>query len=147
MTVVDSHTASRVLLRDAGLRVTSLLLSALDLVEANPHATADLIFGRLQEQHDGTSIQATYNVLNDLHGAGLLRRIEPAGSPARFERRVADNHHHLICRTCGELHDIDCAVGEAPCLIPSDSHGFVLDEAEVVYWGLSPSCQTTTTNN
>ena len=100
-----------------------------------------------KKKHEGTSIQATYNVLNDLHGAGLLRRIEPAGSPARFERRIDDNHHHLICRSCGDLHDIDCVVGEAPCLVPSDSHGFVLDEAEVVYWGLCPNCQTTTTNN
>jgi len=144
MTLAHTPADSRDLLRSAGLRVTNLRLSALDLVEANPHATADLIFGELQQQHEGTSIQATYNVLNDLHGAGLLRRIEPAGSPARFERRIDDNHHHLICRNCGDLRDIDCAVGEAPCLAPSDTHGFILDEAEVVYWGLCPSCQTTT---
>lgn len=144
MTTSKTDSSKRSLLRGAGLRVTELRLTALDLVEAHPHATADLIFGDLQKQHRGTSIQATYNVLNDLHGAGLLRRIEPAGSPARYERRIGDNHHHLICRTCGELQDIDCVTGEAPCLVPSDSHGFVLDEAEVVFWGLCPKCQTTT---
>ncbi len=146
MPTTPADTDSRALLRDAGLRITGLRLSALDLVEAHPHATVDHIFSNLQMKHAGTSIQATYNVLNDLHGAGLLRRIEPAGSPARFERRIGDNHHHLICRSCGELHDIDCAVGEAPCLVPSDSHDFILDEAEVVFWGLCPKCQTTTTN-
>lgn len=147
MPSAPADTAARELLRDAGLRITALRLSALDLVKDNPHSTAEFIFGDLQKKHEGTSIQATYNVLNDLHGAGLLRRIEPAGSPARFERRIDDNHHHLICRSCGDLQDIDCVTGEAPCLVPSDSHGFVLDEAEVVFWGLCPECQTTTTNN
>lgn len=145
MTDVLPETAAA--LRSAGLRVTDLRATTFEMLEQMPHATAEMVFASLVEQHEGTSIQATYNVLTDLHGAGLIRRIEPAGSPARYERRVGDNHHHLVCRVCNELHDIDCTVGAAPCLTPSDTHGFVIDEAEVVFWGVCPNCQTDPTNN
>lgn len=141
--MLQSPTAptAEVLLRDVGLRVTGMRITALDALASMPHSTVDAVFEVLRAQHPGTSIQATYNVLGDLHQAGLLRRIEPAGSAARFERRIDDNHHHVVCRSCGEVSDVDCAVGAAPCLTPSNNHGFILDEAEVVFWGLCPSCQ------
>lgn len=132
-------------LRAAGLRVTAPRLAVLAvLAEATDHPDVDDITGRVRTRLGSVSVQAVYDVLDALTGAGLVRRIEPAGSPARFEARVGDNHHHLVCRSCGNATDVDCAVGLRPCLEPSDLAGFVIDEAEVTYWGLCPACQTTT---
>ncbi|MFD1859542.1 transcriptional repressor [Aeromicrobium camelliae] len=127
-------------LQAAGLRVTTPRLTVLDAVARHPHSPADTVFQVVRTTLPGTSVQAVYNVLGDLTEAGLLRRIEPAGSPARYERRVGDNHHHLVCRVCGAVEDIDCAVGPAPCLTPSQTHGFAIDEAEITFWGLCPTC-------
>ncbi len=131
-------------LQAAGLRVTTGRLTVLGVVARQPHTHADAVFRAVRETLPGTSVQAVYNVLGDLTRAGLLRRIEPAGSPALYERRVGDNHHHLVCRSCGAIEDVDCAVGEAPCLTPSRSHGFAIDEAEVTFWGLCPACSAST---
>ncbi len=128
-------------LRTAGLRVTRPRLSVLDVLSACPHADADAIVAAARAQHPTISPQAVYGVLKALVGSGLARRIEPAGAPALFELRVGDNHHHLVCRGCGVVADVDCAVGEAPCLTPSDPAGFVVDEAEVVFWGLCAGCR------
>jgi Fur family ferric uptake transcriptional regulator len=111
------------------------------VTESHDHPDAEAIAGRARARLGTLSTQAVYDTLHALTGAGLLRRIEPAGSPARFESRVADNHHHIICRACGIARDIDCARGSAPCLDPSDFGGFVVDEAEVTFWGLCPDCQ------
>ena len=129
-------------LRSAGLRATSprvAVLSVLD--ESTDHPDVDAILQRARARLGTVSIQAVYDVLDALARAGLVRRVEPAGSPARFEARVGDNHHHLVCRRCGVAVDVDCAVGRRPCLAPSDPAGFVIDEAEVTYWGLCPACQ------
>lgn len=139
--VPGTRPAAESVLREAGLRVTSLRLEALRQMDRLPHATADEVLEALRSEMPGTSVQSVYNVLSDLTGAGLLRRIEPANSAARFERRVGDNHHHLVCRSCGAIEDVDCAVGAAPCLVPSATHGFVIDEAEVTFWGTCPACQ------
>ena len=128
-------------LRDAGLQVTGQRLAAYDEVVRRPHSDVDTIAAGVREAIGSVSTQAVYDGLNALTAAGLLRRIEPAGSPARFETRVGDNHHHLVCRTCGALVDVDCAVGETPCLEPSDPAGYSVDEAEVIYWGQCPTCQ------
>jgi Fur family ferric uptake transcriptional regulator len=128
------------LLRDASLRVTRPRVAVLSAVHANPHADTDAIVGVVREDIGQVSTQAVYDVLRALTSAGLLRRIQPAGSVARYESRVGDNHHHLVCRSCGTILDVDCAVGEAPCLTPSAAHGFAVDEAEVVYLGLCPDC-------
>ena len=128
-------------LRDASLRVTRPRVAVLSAVHANPHADTDAIVGVVREELGQVSTQAVYDVLAACVDAGLVRRIEPAGHPARFERRVADNHHHVVCRRCGATSDVDCVVGAAPCLAPSDAHGFAVDEAEVVFWGLCPACQ------
>ena len=128
-------------LRDAGLQVTGQRLAAYDEVVRRPHSDVDTIAAGVREAIGSVSTQAVYDGLNALTAAGLLRRIEPAGSPARFETRVGDNHHHLVCRTCGALVDVDCAVGETPCLEPSDPAGYSVDEAEVIYWGQCPACQ------
>lgn len=114
----------------------------LDAVHAHPHADTDTIFGAVRADLTGVSRQAVYDVLHALTAAGLVRRIQPSGSSARYEARVADNHHHLICRSCGLIVDVDCAVGETPCLNAADDNGFQLDEAEVIYWGLCPDCST-----
>lgn len=131
-------------LRAADLRVTRPRLAVLEAVYANPHADTESIFAAVRVGLPDVSRQAVYDVLAALTGAGLVRRIQPSGSVARYESRVGDNHHHVVCRSCGDITDIDCAVGEAPCLTPSDPHGaldgFVLDEAEVIYWGLCPEC-------
>ena len=127
-------------LRVAGLRVTHPRVSVLDVLAAHPHADADAIVTGARAQHPSLSPQAVYGVLKALVSAGLARRIEPAGAPALFELRVGDNHHHLVCRACGAVVDVDCAVGAAPCLAPSDAAGFVVDEAEVVFWGLCRDC-------
>ena len=128
------------LLRGASLRVTRPRVAVLNAVYAHPHADTNSILGVVREELGDVSQQAVYDVLNALTGARLVRRITPPGSVARYESRVGDNHHHVVCRSCGVIADVDCAVGEAPCLAPSDAHGFVIDEAEVVYWGVCPAC-------
>ena len=128
------------LLRGASLRVTRPRVAVLNAVYAHPHADTNSILGVVREQLGDVSQQAVYDVLNALTGARLVRRVTPPGSVARYESRVGDNHHHVVCRSCGVIADVDCAVGEAPCLAPSDAHGFVIDEAEVVYWGVCPVC-------
>lgn len=129
------------LLRSRGLRVTRPRLAVLDVLAAGGHLEVEEITRRVRARLESVSTQAVYDVLGALSRAGLSRRIEPAGSPARFEARVGDNHHHVVCRGCGEIADIDCAVGAAPCLDPSTAHGFQVDEAEVTFWGLCPGCQ------
>ncbi|SDM30132.1 Fur family transcriptional regulator [Allokutzneria albata] len=135
------------MLRGADLRVTRPRLAVLSAVHAHPHADTDSIISLVREDLGAVSHQAVYDVLRALTTAGLLRRIEPQGSVARYEARVGDNHHHVVCRSCGVIADVDCAVGAAPCLSASDHHGFVIDEAEVIYWGLCPDCSTTTTTS
>jgi Fur family transcriptional regulator, stress-responsive regulator len=129
-------------LRDAGLRVTGPRLAVLAALAAHPHADTDTLAEAARVELGAVSTQAVYDVLRALTDARLVRRIEPAGSPARFELRVGDNHHHVVCRRCGTIADVDCAVGERPCLDASETHGFVIDEAEVTYWGLCPACST-----
>jgi Fur family ferric uptake transcriptional regulator len=128
------------------LRVTRPRLAVLEAVYAHPHADTETIFSAVRGGLPDVSRQAVYDVLGALTTVGLVRRIQPAGMVARYESRVGDNHHHVVCRTCGVIADVDCAVGDAPCLTPSDDEkvldGFVLDEAEVVYWGLCPDCST-----
>jgi Fur family transcriptional regulator, stress-responsive regulator len=128
------------LLRDAGLRATRPRVAVLTAVYEHPHADTSSIMGVAREALGDVSVQAVYDVLGALTTAGLVRRIEPAGSVARYESRVGDNHHHVICRSCGSIADVDCAVGHTPCLTASDAHGYSIDEAEVVYWGLCPAC-------
>src|SRR5580698_5687389 len=128
------------MLRGADLRVTRPRVAALAAVFDHPHADTATLIEAVRADLGEVSPQAVYDVLRALTEAGLLRRIEPAGSVARYESRVADNHHHVVCRSCGMIADIDCAVGPAPCLTASDDHGFVIDEAEVTYWGLCPDC-------
>jgi Fur family transcriptional regulator, stress-responsive regulator len=128
------------MLRGAALRVTRPRVAVLSAVHDRPHVDTDSIIGIVRQELGGVSHQAVYDVLRALTAAGLLRRIEPPGSVARYEARVGDNHHHVVCRSCGAIADVDCAVGEAPCLTPSDDHGFVIDEAEVVYRGFCPDC-------
>lgn len=128
------------MLRGSSLRVTRPRLAVLAAVNAHPHVDTESVIGLVRRDLADVSHQAVYNVLRALTGAGLIRRIEPAGSVARYETRVGDNHHHVICRSCGAISDVDCAVDQAPCLTASDDHGFVIDEAEVVYWGLCPEC-------
>jgi Fur family ferric uptake transcriptional regulator len=130
------------LLRRAALRVTTPRVAVLAEVHRHPHADVDQIATAVEQRLGSVSRQAVYDVLRVLAQARLVRRIEPAGSPARFEARVGDNHHHVVCRHCGAISDVDCAVGDAPCLQAADPHGFEIDEAEVTYWGLCPSCRT-----
>ena len=125
-------------LRAAELRVTRPRLAVLAAVHAHPHADTETLIRAVRDED--ISHQAVYDVLRALTTAGLVRRIEPAGSVARYEARVGDNHHHVVCRSCGAVGDVDCAVGDTPCLTASDDAGFVIDEAEVVYWGLCPTC-------
>ena len=133
-------------LRGAGLRVTAARVALLEIVRAGDHLSVDAIASGVRDRIGHISLQAVYDALHALTAAGLLRRIEPAGGQPRFERRVGDNHHHIVCRSCGAVADVDCAVGEAPCLTPSDEHGFSIDEAEVIYWGLCPDCSTARTS-
>jgi Fur family transcriptional regulator, stress-responsive regulator len=130
-------------LRGAGLRVTAARVALLETVRDGAHLDVDAIAVGVRERVGHISLQAVYEALHALAAASLIRRIEPAGSPARFEGRVGDNHHHVVCRSCGLVADVDCATGEVPCLTASESHGFSIDEAEVVYWGLCPDCQAT----
>lgn len=132
------------LLRSAHLRVTRPRVAVLAAVHAHPHADTDVILGAVRRDAGEVSQQAVYDVLRALTAAGLVRRIQPSNSVARYESRVGDNHHHVVCRTCGAIADVDCAVGEIPCLIASDDHGFTIDEAEVIYWGQCPDCAATT---
>lgn len=129
------------MLRDAGLRVTKPREAVLGFLAERPHASADEVFTAIHDRLPSTSVQAVYNVLGDLASNGLARRIEPAGSPARYELRTGDNHHHVVCTSCGAVEDIDCVVGHAPCLTPNVDAGFAITEAEVTYWGLCPACQ------
>ena len=130
------------LLRGAALRVTQPRVAVLAAVHENPHAGTDSIIRIVRGDLGEVSTQAVYDVLRVLTAAGLLRRIEPAGSVARYESRVGDNHHHVVCRSCGDIADVDCDVGDVPCLTASDDHGYTIDEAEVVYWGTCPACST-----
>jgi Fur family transcriptional regulator, stress-responsive regulator len=128
------------LLRGHGLQVTAQRLAVLRAVAAQPHSTADAIETIVRADLGAVSRQAVYDALGTLTERGLLRRIQPAGSPARYEDRVGDNHHHLICRTCNRMVDVDCAVGYTPCLTAADDHAYEIDEAEVIYWGRCPDC-------
>jgi Fur family transcriptional regulator, stress-responsive regulator len=127
-------------LRAAGLRVTAARVALLETVRQGDHLDVEAIASGVRDRVGHVSLQAVYDALHALTAAGLIRRIEPADSPARFEGRVGDNHHHIVCRSCGVVADVDCAVGDTPCLTAADDHGFSIDEAEVVYWGLCPSC-------
>lgn len=127
-------------LRGASLRVTRPRLAVLSAVHDHPHADTDTLIRLVRADLGAVSHQAVYDVLRVLTEAGLLRRIQPAGATARYETRVGDNHHHVVCRSCGTIADVECAVGHSPCLTASENHGFVVDEAEVVYWGTCPGC-------
>ena len=142
MVPADPTVAPTDALRDAGLRVTGPRVAVLRALAAHPHADTDTLAEAARADLGSVSTQAVYDVLRALTDSGLARRIEPAGSPARFEIRVGDNHHHVVCRHCGAITDVDCAVGERPCLAPSEAHGFVIDEAEITFWGLCPDCTT-----
>ena len=138
----EGWTDTATALRSAGLRVTAPRVAVLSEAMAGQHVTAEQIAAGVRARVGPISTQAVYDVLAALTRAGLLRRIEPAGSPTRYETRVGDNHHHVVCRVCGAIADVDCVVGEPPCLSPSDASGFVVDEAEITFWGLCPTCQT-----
>ncbi len=131
------------MLRAAELRVTRPRIAVLSALHSHAHADTDSIIGAVRADLGEVSHQAVYDVLRALTAAGLVRRIQPAGSVARYEARVGDNHHHVVCRSCGVISDVDCAVGEVPCLTAENDQGFVIDEAEVVYWGVCPGCQQT----
>lgn len=133
------------LLREKGLRVTAGRLAVLKALERAPHSSAAELHERLGEH--ATSIQSVHNALSDLSTAGLLRRIEPAGSAALYELRTGDNHHHLVCSSCQAVTDVDCVIGHAPCLHPSDAAGYTVEAAEVTFWGLCPSCASANTAN
>ncbi|MEU7059265.1 Fur family transcriptional regulator [Streptomyces sp. NPDC046197] len=141
MTASQSPTTAQEL-RGAGLRVTAARVALLETVRGGDHLDAEAIAAGVRDRVGHISLPAVYDALHALTEAGLIRRIEPAGSPARFEGRVGDNHHHLVCRSCGAVADVDCSAGEAPCLTASDDRGFSVDEAEVIYWGLCPACST-----
>ncbi|MDF8263470.1 Fur family transcriptional regulator [Luteipulveratus flavus] len=130
-----------VLLRRSSLRVTAPRVAVLSELQGRPHSDVETISAAVRARLGSVSTQAVYDVLRALADAGLVRRIEPAGHPARYETRVADNHHHVVCRRCGAVDDVDCAIGSAPCLDASSPQGFTVDEAEVIYWGLCPRCQ------
>ncbi|HEX4817561.1 MAG TPA: Fur family transcriptional regulator [Nonomuraea sp.] len=129
-------------LRGAGLRVTAARVALLETVRSGDHLGVEELASGVRDRVGHISLQAVYEALHALTAAGLVRRIEPAGSPARFEGRVGDNHHHIVCRSCGAVADVDCAVGHTPCLTAADDHGFAIDEAEVIYWGLCPACSS-----
>jgi Fe2+ or Zn2+ uptake regulation protein len=137
---VPTAVESERLLRGADLRVTRPRMAVLNAVQVHPHADTHSIIDAVREDLGEVSLQAVYDVLRALTDAGLLRRIQPPGSVARYESRVDDNHHHIVCRNCGAIADVDCAAGATPCLTASNDHGFEIDEAEVVYWGRCPDC-------
>jgi Fur family ferric uptake transcriptional regulator len=136
----DTSVGNDALLRRHGLQVTAQRLAVLRAVSVRPHSTADDIYKVVRDEIGAISRQAVYDALAALGGKGLIRRIQPAGSPARYEDRVGDNHHHLICRTCSRMVDVDCAVGDTPCLTAADDLDYEVDEAEVIYWGRCPEC-------
>jgi len=140
----DASLDDDALLRLHGLQVTAQRLAVLRAVSDRPHSTADDIYTIVRAEIGAISRQAVYDALAALGDKGLLRRIQPARSPARYEDRVGDNHHHLICRACGQMVDVDCAVGETPCLTAADDAGYEVDEAEVIYWGRCPQCVAAT---
>ena len=143
MTTAPTRTAvgdPDAVIRAAGLRVTEPRRAVLVSLRDRPHASAEDVFQAVVESVPSTSLQSVYNALSDFADAGLVRRIEPAGRPGLFELRVADNHHHLVCTDCGDVRDVDCVVGAAPCLTPADSQGFTLQVAEVTFWGVCPDC-------
>ncbi|MBL0746660.1 Fur family transcriptional regulator [Nocardioides baculatus] len=140
----DAEADFEQLLRAADLRVTRPRLAVLRALGRHPHADTGSVLTAVRTEEPTVSHQAVYDVLGVLSDSGLVRRIQPAGSVARYELRVGDNHHHVVCRSCGTVADVDCAVGVRPCLDASDTHGFVVDEAEVTYWGLCPACATAT---
>lgn len=139
---MDTTAGFQQMLRGASLRVTRPRVAVLGAVSRHPHADTDSVIRAVRAELPEVSHQTVYDSLNALTAAGLVRRIQPSGSVARYESRVADNHHHIVCRSCGVIADVDCAVGEAPCLTASDDLGFAIDEAEVIYWGLCPDCIT-----
>lgn len=136
--------ASAEILREHGVQVTAQRLAVLQAVTSRPHATADVVADMARHEIGAISKQSVYDALSTLVDAGIVRRIEPAGSAARYETRVGDNHHHLVCRGCGAVVDVDCAVGAAPCLTAADAAGYSVDEAEVTFWGRCPDCTTST---
>lgn len=141
-TDVTDATALADSIRSVGLKVTEPRIAVLSVVERDPHIDAERIFQSIRITLPGTSVQAVHGVLAAFSQAGLLRRIEPAHSPALYERRVDDNHHHIVCSACGAVEDVDCTVGHSPCLVPSSASGFQVQSAEVNFWGLCPNCQT-----
>jgi Fe2+ or Zn2+ uptake regulation protein len=141
MTTDELRDAAAEHLRSAGLRVTEPRLAVLAAVTGNGHLDAGAVHTRVGVEHPGISLQSVYNVLGDLNAAHLLRRIEPAGSAALYESRIGDNHHHIVCTRCRAVADVECVVGQAPCLAPSDTSGFAVHTAEVTFWGLCASCQ------
>lgn len=147
---MDQTADFRQLLAESALRITRPRVAVLGAVYANPHSDTDSIIRAVRQELPEVSHQTVYDSLNALTASGLVRRIQPSGSVARYESRVGDNHHHVVCRTCGAIADVDCAVGEAPCLTPSDDgaavEGFTIDEAEVIYWGVCPDCSTSHTS-
>lgn len=145
-TISQSPVDVREALRNAGLQVTAQRLAVYQAVESTPHGMADDILQVVKNELGVISKQAVYDALNAMAENGIIRRIQPAGSPARYEHRV-DNHHHLACRECDSLIDIDCAIGEAPCLVAEYDHGYIIDEAEVTYWGICPTCQKNAVSN
>jgi Fur family ferric uptake transcriptional regulator len=138
--MADVATDPADLLRQHGIQVTAQRLAVLRAVSGQPHITADVVAEVVRGEIGAISLQSVYDALGVLVTQGLIRRIQPAGSPARFENRINDNHHHLICRVCGRVVDVDCAVGSAPCLTAADEKGYEIDEAEVAYWGRCPDC-------
>ncbi len=134
-------------LRAVSLRVTRPRVAVLSALRDHPHVDTDTVIQLVRAEHPAVSHQAVYDVLRVLTEAGLIRRIQPMGATARYESRVGDNHHHIVCRGCGAIADVECAVGHAPCLSASDNHGFVVDEAEVVYWGTCPTCAAESTSH
>ena len=146
MAVLDPMSADPVqLLRDHDLQVTAQRLAVLRVVTARPHGTANEVAEDVRQEIGTISRQSVYDTLTLLTDHDIIRRVQPSGSAARYERRVGDNHHHLVCRSCDRLVDVDCAVGEMPCLVPIDERQFLVDEAEVIYWGICPDCQQTVT--
>lgn len=131
-----------VTIRSAGLRVTGTRRAVYDALRDAPHQSADAVLHRIVASHPGSSLQSVYNALADFVATGLVRRIEPAGHAGLYELRVHDNHHHLVCSGCGRIEDVDCVVGQAPCLSPSATHGFAVHTAEITFWGLCPDCRS-----
>ncbi|MWB97311.1 Fur family transcriptional regulator [Agromyces seonyuensis] len=144
MTTNTGHESTAERLRSAGLKVTAPRLAVLDALSGHGHDDADTVFARVQQELPTTSLQAVYGVLTALSGAGLIRKIEPAGSPALYESRIGDNHHHLVCTSCQRVEDVDCVIGESPCLTPSATNGFEIHSAEVTFWGLCGECRSRT---